>query len=811
MAKGRIAACDLQTCSRYWLWCLPLLAAFWLLPAEGASRLVRLGVYDNPPKVFRDSRARPAGFFIELADEVGRQENWKIEYVDCAWVECLQKLESGEIDLMPDVAVSQERAKNFDFHNIPVAHSWSTILYHPRLPVLGLKDLAGRRIAILRGAIQEVALSKMMAGSDIAYQPVYVDSLAQGFDAVKKGDADAVVGNNFYSSRNAADYGLRQSPIVFSPASLQFATAKGRNQDLLTAIDYHLALWRHEPDSVFFRALARATAAPPVEIVGISGRTLLAWGGPLLLLLVGGVILIIFSNRRLERLVALRTAELQQEVETRRQAEAQLQSHRDNLERLVNERTVELQMARQVAEAANLAKSDFLASMSHELRTPLNAILGFSQLMSKDASASPAQREQLGIINRSGEHLLAMINDVLDLSKIETGKMTLVNVVFNLPHLCSEVAGLMRLRASEKGLWLRLLIDEKVPVIVRADVTKLRQIMINLLGNAVKFTLSGGVTLQLSSPEPGRLRIEVCDTGPGIEENMQQAIFDPFVQAEHKANAKGTGLGLAITRKIVEKMDGCIGLTSALGKGSCFWLEMPLEAAAEIEGSGSASEVREAVGLLPGQPVWRILVAEDDHDSQVFIQELLRQIGFEVRIVGNGQDAVHLFREWQPHLVLMDIRMPLLDGMQATRILRGLPEGRTVPVIALTASVFAEEQPQILAAGCDEVVFKPINIARLLNRIAHFLPVRYRYDEPEVLAVGESDSPDTAALAEIAVLPAELRQSLFEAARRLDAETIEEALPAVTKMAPALAGHIERLLRRYDFGRIAEELAADAG
>lgn len=790
---------------------LPLLALVFLpsTSAHSAERLVRVGVYDNPPKIYRDSNLRPQGFFIELIDEIGKLEKWKINYEYCIWAECLQKLDAGEIDLMPDVAISDERAKYFDFHATPVVNSWSTILYHPRFSVLGLKDLMGRRIAVLRGGVQETALSKMMSSSEISYQSIYVDSLAQGFEAVQAGSADAVVANNLFSGRNAAKYGLRLSPIVFSPASLQFATTKGRNRDLLLAIDRHLEAWRDDADSVFYRALARASAAPPVEIVGIRIKTILTWGGPLLLLLLASVALALYSNRRLEHLVARRTLELQGEIETRKQAEADLQTHRDNLELLVDTRTAELDKAKLAAEAANLAKSGFLANMSHELRTPLNAILGFSQLLSKDATATQAQREQLEIINRSGEHLLLMINDVLDLSKIEAGKMSLTDAVFDLHILCVEIAGLMRQRASEKGLWLNLQIDDEVPRHIRSDVTKLRQVVLNLLGNAVKFTLKGGILLRVGCPRDQVLRIEVKDTGPGIKASAQKAIFNPFVQAENLASMRGTGLGLTISRKIVEMMDGQIGLSSALGEGSSFWLEIPLQRPTENEIVMETDEYRTVVGLQAEQVPWRILVAEDDHDSQLFIRQALLQIGFEVKIAADGQEAVHLFREWHPHLILMDIRMPLLDGMQATRTIRSLPEGAALPIVALTASVFSEDQPQILASGCNEVLYKPINIARLLAGIARHLPVLYCYEEIEAF-VAEDDSPSQRERfsAEIAALPEALRQAMLMAAQRLDAEAIEALLPHLEAHGSGLAEHVAACLRQFDFGRIAEEVGS---
>ncbi|OQA35043.1 MAG: Autoinducer 2 sensor kinase/phosphatase LuxQ [Betaproteobacteria bacterium ADurb.Bin341] len=781
--------------------CFPFQSSF----ALASGRPVRVGVYDNAPKVFVDSRSRPAGFFIELIEEAARLDGWQLEFVVCEWNDCLKKLEAGSIDLMPDVAVSEERLKRFDFNAIPVAQSWSTLLYHPRLPVLTLNDLANKRIAILQSAVQEDVLAQMMASLNLSYQVVYVDSLAKGFESVQQGAAEAVVSNNFFAGRNASSYGLRLSPVIFNPASLQFAVAKGRHADLLTRIDRLLAQWRLDPDSVYYRALNRAMAAPQVEILGVAWKTVIAWSASLLFLLLGGAALAIFSNRQLEQIISKRTAELQTAIERHERTEAELERHRNHLEQIVASRTIELEEAKKAAEAANLAKSGFLASMSHELRTPLNAILGFSQLMARDASIPPAQREQLEIINRSGEHLLAMINDVLDLSKIESGKIAVSSEIVNLRQVCTEVADLMRLRASERGLRLDFILDDGVPAHIRSDATKLRQVLLNLLGNAVKFTKEGDVVLHVRMPKEGQLLIEVHDTGPGISQDLQQAIFEPFVQADNKGNSGGTGLGLAISRRIVEMMGGRIGMTTRVGQGSCFWLELPVEKMEQAEFPEVEAHPRNIAGLLPEQPGWRILVAEDDHDSQLFIQQALRQIGFEVSIACNGQEAVRLFREWHPDLILMDIRMPLLDGIQATRAIRTLPGGETLPIVALTASVFAEDQPQILAAGCNEVLYKPIDIAGLLNGIARHLPVLFRYETPDLPLPGETDRD--LIRAEIAALPPALRQSLIASARRLDAEAIEAALAEMAEQSPLLVKYLGLLLRRFDFGRIVEELA----
>jgi len=265
---------------------LAAMAAYWPPPAVPAQREVRIGLYENAPKIHSDDEGRPAGLFVDLARAIAAEEGWQLHFVSCDWAQCLDRLEAGTLDLMPDVAYSANRNSHFDFHAIPVAHSWSGVLVPPRTPILTLPDLAGRRIAVLRGAVQEDALARMMAGAGLEYAPVGVASLAEGFEAVRQGKADAVVANSFYAGRHGPRYGLRETPIVFNPASLFFAVAKGRNGDLLEGIDRHLERWRQDSASVYFDALKRTMAPPPAQVVPMELRWLLTGAAGLLLILV---------------------------------------------------------------------------------------------------------------------------------------------------------------------------------------------------------------------------------------------------------------------------------------------------------------------------------------------------------------------------------------------------------------------------------------------------------------------------------------------------------------------------------------------
>lgn len=465
----------------------------------------------------------------------------------------------------------------------------------------------------------------------------------------------------------------------------------------------------------------------------------------------------------------------------------------------------ELQKARDQAEAANRAKSIFLANMSHELRTPLNAILGFSSLLQQDQRFPDSQRRTLEIINRSGEHLLTLINDVLDMAKIDAGRVLLDEKTFDLGAMIRDVADMMSVRAQEKQLQLSVDQASEFPRFIVGDQARIRQILINLVSNAVKFTEQGGITLRLAteSQERRKLIIEISDTGPGIALNDQQRIFEPFVQLGEQGENKGTGLGLTITRQFVNLMGGALSLSSEPGKGSTFRIDLPLREANLDENSlASESSSNLVVGLAPGQPSYRILIVEDQLENQLLLAQLMEKVGIEVKIARNGQQGLELFQNWQPDLIWMDRSMPIMDGIEATQAIRALPNGNAVKIIAVTASAFIEQRDEMLQAGMDDFVRKPYRANELYDCMQRHLAVRFIYQNQE--------PPEQAILtltpAMLEGLPLQLRQELTLAVEGLNQDDVHAVIDKIAEYDPQLQKILTQLAEEFDYPSILKAL-----
>ena len=500
------------------------------------------------------------------------------------------------------------------------------------------------------------------------------------------------------------------------------------------------------------------------------------------------------------------------DVTEMKRMEAELRNVNETLDQKVRERTDELVHKNVELEAANRAKSVFLANMSHEIRTPLNAVLGFSQIVLHDPNLSEENRHNLQTVNRSGEHLLTLINDVLDMAKIESGRMILEQAPFDLPGLFADVTDMFTHRATAKDLQL---VQELHPGMLRhveGDAVKLRQIIINLLGNAIKFTQKGGISLRASTckrDDRTWLEVDVEDSGPGIALEDLQRVFDAFEQSEiGRKSQSGTGLGLSISREYARFMGGDLSVTSQPGHGACFHLALPIVAAKQTDAPPSAARQRRILRLKPGQHPWRVLVVDDRDTNREILVKMLAPLGFIMIEAEDGQAGLEAFVAQAPHLVLMDVVMPGMDGREATRRIRALPEGRDVPIIAVSASVFEEQLREILQVGVNDFLRKPLREEELFEKVAHFIPAEFEYEGEEVSPdLQEDDALSEVDLAEaMALLPEDVRADLLGAARQLDKGHIIEVINRQHGMAPEVAGHVRSLAEAYRFDLIEDAL-----
>jgi signal transduction histidine kinase/CheY-like chemotaxis protein len=499
-----------------------------------------------------------------------------------------------------------------------------------------------------------------------------------------------------------------------------------------------------------------------------------------------------------------------------RESFTSLEKTNEELEKRVEQRTAELKKAKEAADAANQAKSEFLANMSHELRTPLNGILGYAQILQRDKTVTPKQQDGLSIIRQCGSHLLTLINDILDISKIEAKKLDLYPTDFQLESFLLGVKEICPIKAEQKEIDFTYQVLNRLPHAIHADEKRLRQVLINLLGNAIKFTDQGGVTFKVgvvtdspealhplkpANPEPQttnnqqliihKIRFQVEDTGVGMNPKQLEKIFLPFEQVGDSARkSEGTGLGLAISRKIVEMMGGEIKVESTYGQGSKFWFDLDLTEATNLIESPSHKSSQTVMAYQGEQR--KVLIVDDRWENRSLIVNMLEPIGFEVIEAGNGQEGLEKAHECLPDLIITDLAMPVMNGLEMTQRLRKSASFKDAIIIASSASVFSFDRQQSREAGCNEFVPKPVQSEELLNQLQHYLELEWIYEVKDELTSQTQDA--SVPMSEIVIPPAQELTALHKAARRGYILDIQEEAKRLKQLDPQYAVFADKII-----------------
>lgn len=464
----------------------------------------------------------------------------------------------------------------------------------------------------------------------------------------------------------------------------------------------------------------------------------------------------------------------------------------DITERLETE--IKLKKATEEAIAANLSKSTFLSNMSHEIRTPMNAILGYSQLLQDDDNLTKTQQESLKTINRSGEHLLELINDILDMSKIEAGRITLNPSDFNLIELLKEVEELFKIKANQKNIDLSFNIAKNVPAVIYADESKIKQVIINLIGNSLKFTSKGFVKVSVEKRNENMIQIKIKDSGKGILKEEQEAIFRPFEQAQNGRQAEGgTGLGLAISKKFSNLMDGDITIKSDYGKGAEFAFSFKYLEGNENVLKGGEEELQ-VVSLSPEMRGLKVAIVDDRFENRDILYKKLNPLGFDTRMAENGKEAVALYKHWKPDIILMDVVMPVMNGVEATRQILELAGNHDVKIFVVSASALESEQKEIMEIGATVFIKKPVIFSLLLAEMHNKAGVKFIYKEEQKKEIIKESIPSD--------VPEHLKTRFLEAAEEGDFTLLQDLLGMLEKETGKTFKFIDDSINEMEFEAI---------
>ncbi|MBS4057492.1 MAG: response regulator [Bacteroidales bacterium] len=782
---------------------LLLSSLFVLLSVASAQRVVKVGAFNFYPGIFEDSDGQVKGFFVDALNELSKQENIRFEYVYGSWDEGLERIKSGEVDVLTSVAYTVKRATYMDYSNTALLTVWGELYIRPESEIKGILDLEGKTIAVMKSDFNGEYLRQLTEKMSINCTYTETTDFEEVFRLIASHQVDAGVANNTFGSPKSTTYGLLSSGIVFNPFDIFFTVKKGANSELLSTLDTYLHAWSHDRNSIYnvarqkwshgkvgtievfpdwlqnaiylavivigtlmaFIALLRYKVSKALEKAKNSETLFETFmeNTPAFVYIKDTRLNHIYSNKMVKGLsdseddhmpYSARTifephiAEMLEQTDrsilrdAKEQVNIQYLCELNGKKRWLHdykffirmpdgkpaiggisfditkakETELELIKAKEMAEESDKLKSAFLANMSHEIRTPMNGILGFAELLKTTDLDSDKQQEYLRIIEKSGLRMLNIINDIIDISRIESGQMPVTNDIFNLNKMLEDMYSFFRPEAEKKGLSFNISkgLPNKQSELV-SDNDKLYAILQNLIKNAIKYTNEGSISFGYSLQEEEHLlAFFVSDTGIGIPPERQEAIFERFIQAdiEDRMALQGAGLGLSIAKAYVEMLDGKIWVESEEHIGTTFYFHIPFHVkTAETKLEPDETEV---IPVNTTLPKLKVLIAEDDETSHQYLNLTIHNLTREIIAVYNGKEAVECVKN-RPDidLVLMDIQMPEMNGIEATRKIREF--NKDIVIIAQTALAQKGDREMALSAGCNDYIAKPISPKAMMS------------------------------------------------------------------------------------------------
>ncbi len=796
-----------------------------------AHQVLKIGVDPSfPPFEWIDDQGKYQGISSDYLELIKKRLGVSIEIVSgLTWQEVESGYKNRIVDILPCVMDSPSRRKYLNFTRSYLSYP-IVIITRQDVPLVGdLANLAGKKVGVVSG----YAYHEFIRDNYPAINVIEADNVLKSLQNLSAGLTDAYIENLAVASYMMQKHNitnLKVSAPSDAPSNNSFCI--GVRND-----------WP-EMVSIIDKALQSITQAERNEIanrwISVRFEHTIDWtrvikiGAAVGFIAFTFISMILFWNRKLAKEISARIRmemeliRAKDESERARELAEKAKEDADISRQEAEKSRDDAQKSRDEAQKANQAKSVFLANMSHEIRTPMNAILGYSRLLQSDPTILPEQRKSLMTINSSGEHLLNLINDILEMSKIEAGRIQINNNAFDLFAVMEDMRFLFKERINSKGLGFDISYPDDMPRYILSDEAKVRQILINLLGNAVKFTEEGYISLTAYCIDQSRLEFQVIDTGAGIAPDDHESIFQSFEQTDTGRAKEGTGLGLSICRKYVELMEGDLSVESEVGKGSIFTLVLPLVQADKkdvpvkpkkrkvlgIKKAVKDSSDFEQSGLDNTIPECRILVVDDKETNRDVLSRLLSPVGISVKEAANGQEALQIFNKWNPQMVFMDIRMPVMDGVEATKQIKNSDRGGKTFVVIVSASAMEEQRIEVMASGADEFIRKPFNEAEIFQAIERYLGVEFIYeDEPH-----ESDSDngtayknslsDSAASSELLTpahlnnIPDELLQEMFSAVEGGYIDKLKGGIDTIAKTDASLANRLQQLADDYEYEQL---------